>query len=87
MVRVVVENTYDTPITEAQWKADDAKIEPCLKERGIRWIRSLTSCDRYRSICEFEAADAETVRESYRKVGLPFERIWSADIVEPKEES
>jgi hypothetical protein len=30
--------------------------------------------------CEFEAADAEKVRESYRSVGVQFERVRSAEV-------
>lgn len=31
-------------------------------------------------VCEFEAADAETVRESYRLAGVEFDRVWTADV-------
>ncbi|MGZ7033036.1 MAG: nickel-binding protein, partial [Thermoanaerobaculia bacterium] len=47
---------------------------------GARWMRSYLSLDRKRIICEFEAADAEKVRESYRSAGVNFERVWSADV-------
>jgi hypothetical protein len=33
-----------------------------------------------RMICEFEAADAEQVRESYRSAGVSFDGVWSADM-------
>ncbi len=39
--------------------------------------------DRSRVICEFDAPDAETVRRSFRKVGLPFARIWTVEVLEP----
>ena len=43
-------------------------------------MRSYVSKDRKRLICEFEAADAEQVRTSYRNAGVNFERCWSADM-------
>ena len=42
--------------------------------------RSYPATHRKRLICEFEAADAERVRESYRSAGVPFERCWTADV-------
>ncbi|MEO6488132.1 MAG: nickel-binding protein [Thermoanaerobaculia bacterium] len=56
------------------------KIDKCLEEYGARWIRSYVSKDRKRIICEFEAADAEQVRASYRNAGVKFESCWSADV-------
>jgi hypothetical protein len=40
------------------------------------------SKDRRRGFCEYEAADAETVRRVQMEAGAPFDRIWSADIHE-----
>jgi ubiquinone/menaquinone biosynthesis C-methylase UbiE len=31
-------------------------------------------------VCEFEAPDAEAVREAYRASGVPYERVWTADV-------
>jgi hypothetical protein len=30
--------------------------------------------------CEFEATDAEQIRDSARSAGIPFDRCWSADV-------
>jgi hypothetical protein len=38
------------------------------------------STDRRRVVCEFDAVDAETVREAYRMANVPFVRIWSAEV-------
>jgi hypothetical protein len=83
MVRIVIETTYDQPFTDEDWNTDSAKVIPCLEQRGARWIRSLVSSDRRRSVCEFEAPDAEAIRESYRRVGIGFDRMWIAEIHEP----
>jgi hypothetical protein len=31
-------------------------------------------------ICEFEAPDAESVREAFRTAGIAFERVWTANV-------
>jgi molybdenum-dependent DNA-binding transcriptional regulator ModE len=31
-------------------------------------------------VCEFEAPDAESVREACRAAGIPYERVWTADV-------
>jgi hypothetical protein len=84
MVRVLVEKIFDPPITQEQWNQDIARGIPCHSAHDVRWIRSMMAHDRSRVICEFDAPDAETVRRSFRKVGLPFARIWTIDILEPE---
>ncbi len=42
--------------------------------------RSALAVDRRRLTCEFEAPDAESVREAFRASGLPYERIWAAEV-------
>jgi hypothetical protein len=44
------------------------------------WVRSALSAERRHVICEFEAADAEAVRESYRSAGVYFSREWAATV-------
>ena len=56
------------------------RVDKCLEVHGARWMRSYISSDRKRVVCEFEAADAENVRESYRSAGIQFERVWTADV-------
>jgi hypothetical protein len=83
MARVLVEKIFDPPITEEQWNRDVKLAIPCHHANDVRWIRSMMAGDRSRVICEFEAPDAETVRRSFRKVGLPFARVWVVDVLEP----
>lgn len=83
MARIVVETSYDPPLTDELWDALNEKAMPCLEAREVRWLRSLMSEDRHRTVCELEAVDAETVREAYRRAGVPFDRIWTADLLEP----
>jgi len=43
-------------------------------------MRSYLALDRKRLICEFEAADAEQVRDSYRSAGVSFDHCWTATV-------
>lgn len=86
MAHILVEKIFDPPITEEKWNQDLEVGIPCHKAHNVHWIRSLMSRDRCRVICEFEAPDTETVRKSFRKAGLPFARIWTAEVIEPERE-
>ena len=83
MVHIVIESTYDPPLTEEKMAELEKQLTPCLKARNLTWIRSLISRDGRRSVCEYEAADAETVREVYRQVGIKVDCAWVAEIVTP----
>ncbi len=85
MSLVLLERSFDKPLTEERLQTLDERALPCLQERGIEWLYSFWSSDRCRLICVFEAPDAESVRESFRKAGNTFERIWSADMLTPEQ--
>ncbi len=80
MAVLVLEQTFDEPMTPEQLNLSAKRLDRCLEAHGARWMRSYISKDRKRMICEFEAADAEHVRESARSAGVPFDRCWSADL-------
>jgi hypothetical protein len=83
MARILVEKAFDPPVTEEKWNHDLSIGIPCHQAHDVHWIRSMMSRDRRRVICEFEAPDAETVRRSFHKAGLPFVRIWAIEVLEP----
>jgi len=85
MPHMIVETVYDPPATEEEIDAKASKLEPCLEGHGVRWVRSYMSLDRRRRVCIFEAADAESVRASYRSAGVKFERVWPADEINDDE--
>jgi len=74
----IVERVFSPPVTEAQFSASGEVLHRCIEERDVKAIRSYFSPDGSRSICVFEAADAERVREANRTAGAPFERVWQA---------
>jgi hypothetical protein len=80
MARVMVEQVFVEPLTDERYGAFAKQLDPCIEIREAAWRRSSLSKDRKHVLCEFEAPDAETIREAYRLSGVPFERIWAADV-------
>jgi len=80
MAVLVLEHSFDPPITPEQLTESARLLDRCLEVHGAKWRRSYVSKDRKRMICEFEAADAESVRESARSAGVTFDACWIADL-------
>ena len=80
MTHLIVEQTFETPLTDDEHARIGQRLDRCLEAYGARWIRSYLSTDRRRMVCEFEAPDAEAVRSSYRSAGLAFDRVWTAEL-------
>jgi Protein of unknown function (DUF4242) len=83
MTRIILETSYDAPFSDQDWDEEQTKLSPCLQERDIRWIRSFVSPDRRRTVCEFEAPDAEMLRDALRRVGASYDKLWVAEVREP----
>ena len=81
MAIVMMEQVFNPPLSDEEYAKMAAKVDPCLDQRNAIWIRSYISADKTRCVCEFEAPDAESVREAFRSAGAPFERIWTAGAV------
>jgi len=80
MAYIIVEYDFDPPVTDetlAQWTS---ALAPCTSIRQVSRLRSVFSLDRRRGYCEFEAPDAETVRQAYRSARVPFRSVWAADL-------
>ena len=74
---VLVERRFDEGVTLQQIQdIEDAGIG-CLESRYVRFIRTFFSADQKRMICLYEAPDAESVRQSQREAGGPFEEAWT----------
>lgn len=82
MARIIVERSFETPQSDAEMKVVADRERPCLSAYQVTWKRSLISADRKRMICEYEAADAETMRRIQREAGAQFDRVWVGDVVE-----
>ena len=82
MSRFIVERSFETPLSEAELKATERRMAPCLDLYRVRWIRSYWSTDRRRMICEYDAPDATSVKSVQREADARFDRIWPADVLE-----
>ncbi len=86
MAMVVVEKTWEQPITPEMLAQAGAHMIECLKIRDGKWVRSLITPDGRRTICTFEAPDAEAVRQTYREQGVEFDAIWAAQTLDSLEQ-
>jgi hypothetical protein len=80
MARIVMEQTFETPMSDEELARFAKQLDPCLDLRNGTWARSYLAADRKRMMCEFEAPDAESVREALRSANVPFDRVWSASV-------
>jgi len=80
MPGVVVEQVFDPPLTDEEHGRIGKRIDTCAEMRGARWMRSYLSADRKRLVCEFDAPDAQSVRDAYRAAGVAFDRVWGAEV-------
>ncbi len=81
MRRIIVERNFDPPVTQDDLNAVSQRIGGCLDLYRVRWIRSHVSTDRRRMVCEYEAADAQSVRDVQNAAQAPFERVWPAEVM------
>ena len=73
---VMVERSFDEPVTlQSIQEIENAGIG-CLETRNVRFIRTFFSANRKRMLCLYEAPDAESVRQSQREAGVPFTDAW-----------
>jgi len=77
MAYVVVEYEFDPPLSEEAYAGAFDALKPCLEVRDVKRLRSSFSSDRRRGFCEYEAADAQALRDAYASAKVPFARIWT----------
>lgn len=80
MACIIVEREFDPPLRQEQLDEVSERMTPCLDLYNVKWIKSYWSADRRRMICEYEAPDAEAVRNVQREAGALFDRVWLADV-------
>jgi hypothetical protein len=81
MPNFIVERSFDPPLTMEELKATEARLARCLELYRVRWIRSFLADDRRRMVCEYEAADAASVRNVQREAEFKFDRVWPTDVI------
>ncbi|MCI0434118.1 MAG: DUF4242 domain-containing protein [Gemmatimonadetes bacterium] len=80
MAQIVVEQSFDPPLTPESFGRLAERVEPCLEAYGVLWVRSYLAMDRRRMVCHFEAPDTEVVRAALRSADASFDRAWSAEV-------
>jgi hypothetical protein len=80
MARVLVEHTFPEPLSDERFSALGKQLDPCLEIRNGTWRRSSLSQDRLRMVCEFEAPDAQSVRDALRSANVPFDRAYAVQV-------
>jgi hypothetical protein len=85
MSRIIVERKFDDPESFGDLQAQEDRFAWCLEQHRVTFVRSYFSKDRRRMICEYDAPDAEAVREVQRTASMPFERIWTAEVFDWEE--
>src|SRR5262245_11926120 len=80
MASIIVEYSFDQPMSDEQLSEMAKRFDTCLELRNGTWVRSSVSVDRKRMICEFEAPDAESVRDALRQARISFDRVWPAQV-------
>ncbi len=86
MARVILERTFDPPLTRETLERNNSRMFPCLTQHNIRWVRSTISLDRRRMFCEFDAVDAESLRLALRTAKLRYDSVWPAETLLPVED-
>jgi hypothetical protein len=81
---ILSEVDYDIPLTNEQWSSLRNSAQPCFQEHQIEGLCSLIAPDRRQSLCIFDAASAEIVRQAHRKAGIRFRRIWRSLLITPQ---
>ena len=81
MPHIIVERSFETPLTQEELADVERRMAPCLDLYNVRWIRSYWSTDRRRMICEYDAADVASVRNVQREAAAKFDNAWAADLL------
>ncbi len=81
MELVIVERSYDQPYSDELGVSMTRRFGPCFSLRHIKRLHSYISKDRLRTVCVYEAPDASSVRDVHDSEGIPYIRIWSADML------
>lgn len=75
MPRFIIERNVG-PLTRSELEAAARRSNEVLAGMpGVVWVRSYISEPEGKIYCEYDAPDAETIREHARRAGLPADRI------------
>jgi hypothetical protein len=83
MEHVVAERVFDAPVTPDDLRALAAQGRWCLEQNRVTAVRSYLSGEGRKTVCFFDAPDAEAVRRVNQQTEAPAVRVWSASVLGP----
>jgi hypothetical protein len=78
MALVVAERVFEVARNVDELRAREDAVSWCLATHRVRRTRTYLSADGQRTVCLYDAPDAESVRVTQRAAGLPVEQAWPA---------
>ena len=75
MPRYIIERTVGRLSRDALDAAGRQSVKALSTMPGVIWIRSYVSDVEGKIYCEYDAPDAESIREHARRAGLPVDKI------------
>ena len=80
MSTVIVQRAFEAPIPPDVVLEAMRSGASCFSTHRATLLASNLSTDLTRMVCVFEAPDAESVRMANRQIGVPFTRVWTANV-------
>jgi len=80
---VVVEVSYDQPLSEAALPEQVQAASWCFQLHQVAHRRAHLALDGRKSACVFRAPDAESLRIAMRQLGVADSLVWSAQVFDP----
>lgn len=81
--RIVMEATYPA-LNQDEWNEIQGKLLNNFSEQGIECLRAYRSLDRTTAIWELQSPDVQTVQQAQQQANIPYDRIWSAELLNPE---
>lgn len=66
---------------------DNEGIKAVNDEVGVKWVLSFLSADKRKTYCLYEAPNAEAIRESAARLGIPADAVIAVEEIGPMAES
>lgn len=76
---IVVERSYDPPITQAEIEARMRSPNGCYDLWRVKHVLTVLSLDGRKALCMYEAPDAASVRNASEQNGDAYDRIWTGE--------
>lgn len=77
---VVVERSFAEPVRFDDLQSVEDRGAWCLGVNRVAFLMSWLGLDRKRMLCLYDAPDAESVGRTNARLGLPVDRVWSAEL-------